>query len=196
MFPTITTLPAATEFFIAHAGQSYNPATETIEEGTARNARDLAGAELAARNLGWTVQWSDDWDGDHSYLDQATFDGYIVTTCEMATLYDADGDVISSCVAIDAALPPPKTVESGRKVGERFNQLERHVLEVIEQEYKGADRVPYDTFVKTCAEMMVAPAEGERDLRHRNMERTVKGLSKRKDPKVEIEHGNVIICVA
>ena len=47
-------------FFYEHAGYSYNPQTETPEQGRMRGAIELAQAEQYAANLGWTIEW--DWD--------------------------------------------------------------------------------------------------------------------------------------
>lgn len=52
----------ATGFFYEHAGYSYGP-EETRAEGRARCARELAIAELTARERGWHVETSPDENG-------------------------------------------------------------------------------------------------------------------------------------
>ena len=95
--------PSPAEFFAEHAGLSYNPATETPEQGQERTGRALAAAEEWAESHGYVVTWEDDEDGDHSYLEQSEFDGYQITTCEQATLFDRDGNVLAALGCIDDA---------------------------------------------------------------------------------------------
>jgi hypothetical protein len=120
---TIARLPEAIEFFIAHGYRSWNPAIETQEEGIARSAREQAGAELAALNLGWEVRWEDDWDGDHSYTEQAELDGYEVSTCEQATLYDQDGDHLESLGCVDDADNNYRRVIEAQLIDQALRQL-------------------------------------------------------------------------
>ena len=47
-------------FFLKHAGSSYNPETETKQQGAVRGARALAKAERLARQRGYCFQWSID----------------------------------------------------------------------------------------------------------------------------------------
>ena len=89
-------------FFFEHAGWSYQPATETPNQGRMRCARDLALAERTAKSRGWQVRWTDDWSLDH----QREFDCYEdgdPETCEMAALYDEEGTVLASLGCIDGA---------------------------------------------------------------------------------------------
>lgn len=44
-------------FFYEHVGGSYNPATETVEQGKMRGAMRLADAEAWASAAGWRVEW-------------------------------------------------------------------------------------------------------------------------------------------
>src|SRR5262252_659469 len=59
------------KFFYDHAGWSYNPATETPEEGRTRGAVSLAAAEAWARAQGlwfkWIRNYWDEWDGAEPY---------------------------------------------------------------------------------------------------------------------------------
>lgn len=45
------------EFFRKHAGYSYDPTTETAEQGRQRCAENLAAAEGIARNAGVSFEW-------------------------------------------------------------------------------------------------------------------------------------------
>lgn len=53
----------AAAFFYEHAGYSYNPATETAEDGRTRCAEKLARAEEISARRGWYVRIHDDHDG-------------------------------------------------------------------------------------------------------------------------------------
>lgn len=48
------------QFFFEHAGFSYDPATETPQQGRARCAKALAAAEKNARESGTSFEWSID----------------------------------------------------------------------------------------------------------------------------------------
>jgi hypothetical protein len=48
------------QFFYDNAGGSWNPATETWQEGTARYAAELAQAETYAQEQGWFFTWEAD----------------------------------------------------------------------------------------------------------------------------------------
>jgi hypothetical protein len=107
--PTKGTLVAETmsdvEFFEKHAGFNIAPG-ETEAEGRRRAAVALASAEQWARDAGYVVAWEDDDDGDHSYTEQDEFEGYEVTTCEFAYLYDPEnpeGGPLAALGCIDDA---------------------------------------------------------------------------------------------
>jgi predicted metal-binding protein len=51
------------QFFLKHAGYSYDPKTETQIQGRRRCARSMAKAEREASEQGYTFKWSDDPDG-------------------------------------------------------------------------------------------------------------------------------------
>lgn len=54
----------ATAFFYEHAGWSYDPATQTPEQGRQATAARLAEAEAWAASEGLTAQWQEDADAD------------------------------------------------------------------------------------------------------------------------------------
>lgn len=58
--PQSPTKQQAYLFFLRHAGLSYNPATETRQQGRAAGARRLAAAERDARALGYRFEWQYD----------------------------------------------------------------------------------------------------------------------------------------
>lgn len=53
-------LNAVEKFFYDHAGVSYNPATETLEQGKVRGAKLYASAEQWARETGYSFEWGID----------------------------------------------------------------------------------------------------------------------------------------
>lgn len=93
------------KFFFDNAGFSYNPATQTPEEGHRECAVALAAAEVWGTLNGLTVEWADDWSiGDHC----AEFDCYYDNdtgpeTCETAVARDAAGSILASLCCIDDA---------------------------------------------------------------------------------------------
>jgi hypothetical protein len=50
-------------FFLRNAGYSYDPKTQTKQQGRSETARKLAKAERDARALGYTFEWEYDSDG-------------------------------------------------------------------------------------------------------------------------------------
>lgn len=102
------TLGSAIEFFYKHAEHSYNPKTQTMEEGRRENAAHLAEAEAWAKNNGVTFQWTDDWIVDH----QKEFDCYKdggPETCEQCVAF-RDGDSVASVGCVDDATPEYRRV--------------------------------------------------------------------------------------
>ena len=97
------------QFFYDHAG--YSSATaEPAEDGHIRCAILLAEAEAWAKRKGITFAWEDDCDGDHSYLEQESFAGYEITTCEFCVAYSRKGNVKASLGCIDDATPEYRRV--------------------------------------------------------------------------------------
>lgn len=91
-------ISADEQFFIDHAGYSYDPKTETPEDGQLRCARAMRKAERHAADAGWTVtwmveedpMWDDDVDREHTDYDQF-----------LALLHDEDGELLASLGCID-----------------------------------------------------------------------------------------------
>jgi hypothetical protein len=78
-----TRLADAERFFHEHAGYSYDPTTETPEQGRRRCAAALAEAEAWGKDVGVVFSWEDDWNVG-SHVDE--FDAYDAEpeTCETA----------------------------------------------------------------------------------------------------------------
>ena len=98
---TNTYRETAVSFFFEHAGWSYDPATETPEQGRRRCAERLADSEAWASAMGVRFNWHEDFQIDHA----AEFDCYAdggPETCEcvLATL---DGECVGSLSCIDDA---------------------------------------------------------------------------------------------
>lgn len=125
----------AVEFFYRNAGSSYNPNTETEDEGKRRGATRLAEAEAWAKANGVTFEWSDDWEIDHVKEFDCYADGG-PTTCEMVAAY-LDGECISSLGCVDDA------TDEYRRVVEAEVALEaRSVLAKEAELPKQASRKP------------------------------------------------------
>jgi len=107
---------------------------------------------------------------------------------------DADGDLVTSCVTVEAELPVAKIEDKPSRGVVRYGANERHVLEVIESEYAAAQDVSEAVFVARCADLLPEPDPGKRDQRLFTMRRAVQSLVKRKDGPIAIEHGRVIFC--
>lgn len=90
----------AEQFFYEHAGYSFDPKTETQEQGKLRCAKELAEAERIAANLEWRFEWVDDWMGSHDWKEYSGEPA----TCEQCTVYDPSSNrVLASLSCIDDA---------------------------------------------------------------------------------------------
>jgi len=105
----------AVEFFYDNAGYSYDPATETVEDGRLRGARQLAMAERFAQVMGAEYVWEDDWSLGHSHAEEFP-DAYDnePDTCEWVqlrvTLPCGHSDIVASLSCIDDATPEYRRV--------------------------------------------------------------------------------------
>lgn len=102
---------SAEDFFYEHAGYSYDPATQTPEEGHRQSARALADAERWALDNDVTVTWERDpepWDGDVPY------DGPVWQA--LAVRYDSPNEVLASLSGIAIDSEHPDTDPYGRVV--------------------------------------------------------------------------------
>lgn len=103
---------------------------------------------------------------------------------------DDDGDPITSCVAVEADLPPREVkAQKGRKLG----RVESHIAEVMESLIDPlAIDMDLREFTDVCVEAMPAPEEGKRDVRRQDIQRAIRSLAKGDDPLLAVEHGKVI----
>lgn len=107
-------MKTAYDFFHAHAGYSYDPATETPEQGRARCAQELADAEAAAREGGLSFAWDVDTDADSRDFKPKT-ERYDLWAC---TAYDENGNVCGSLGGVDFGADGSPYADSYRRVVE------------------------------------------------------------------------------
>lgn len=103
---------------------------------------------------------------------------------------DDDGDPITSCVAVEAELPPPEVkAKAGRKLG----RVESHIAEVMSElvDPLAAD-MDLGEFVDVCVDAMPAPEEGKRDVRRQDVQRAIRSLAKGDEALLAVEHGRVV----
>lgn len=96
MQPT-TNLNEAAAFFFKHAGYSYDPKTETPEQGRTRVAQTLELAERFARSYGLVFAWEVDPDIDSSDFDDSDEPWQLWQCCA----YDQDENLRASLGGID-----------------------------------------------------------------------------------------------
>ena len=90
-------MTTAYNFFLANAGFSYNPETETKIQGRRRCAKGLAKAETWARENGYSFDWSVD-----PYVDSSEFsDESPAWQLWVCVMYGPEGEHVSSLHAID-----------------------------------------------------------------------------------------------
>ena len=107
---------------------------------------------------------------------------------------DDDGDMVTSCVAVAADLPIAKVEDKPSRGVVRYGANERHILEIIETDYRAVTDVSAAVFAAHCADLLPKPDAGQRDQRHFQMQRAITSLAKRKDSPIVVEHGRVIFC--
>lgn len=118
---------SAVAFFVKHAGCSYDPLTETPEDGRVRCARELAKAETLARELGYSFRWdvdpdvtSADWIGARS--DGGKYrDPWNTWVCD---IIGPDGEFVDSLGGIDFGRDGEPWGEAYRRVIEAQLALE------------------------------------------------------------------------
>jgi hypothetical protein len=104
-------LTPAQLFFYERGGYSYDPKTETTDEGRIRRAIELAQVEAYGHNLGYTFAWDDDWEvGNHFVFYGYSYRNGEPKTCEHCCCKDAEGNVVASVGCIDDATPQYRRV--------------------------------------------------------------------------------------
>ena len=122
----------AVDFFYEHAGFSYDPARETLEEGRRRTAQALAEAEfwyLTTPNV--EFRWRDDFEvGNHRdyFGEDSVYADHEPATCEVVELC-FDGEFVDGQGCIDDADDDYRRVVEAEMVLEHMDELSR--LEAI-----------------------------------------------------------------
>ena len=107
---------------------------------------------------------------------------------------DGDGDVVTSCVVIEADAPAPAASDKDRKGAKKIGRVEAHILDTLELIDPRTTTMPLDKFVGLCVEGMPLPEDNKRDTRRQTIHRALKGLTKGSDAALMIEHGRVTFC--
>ena len=103
---------------------------------------------------------------------------------------DEDGDVVSSCVAIEAEMPT-RQPEEARKGLKRRGRVENHILEVMSM-FGTDSTVPAIELINKAADALPAPEDGKRDTRRQVIARAINTLSKEADGPLKLQ-GNLVI---
>jgi hypothetical protein len=107
---------------------------------------------------------------------------------------DSDGDAITSCVAVEAEMPPPQVKATG---GRKFGRVESHVMEMISEHIDPlAPDADMDEVIRFCVDGMPKPEPGTRDVRRQHVQRALHSLTKGNDAPIAIEHGKVVFLSA
>jgi hypothetical protein len=107
---------------------------------------------------------------------------------------DSDGDVITSCVAVEADLPP---AEVKAKAVRKMGRVESHVMEMLGEHIDPlAPDADIDEVIRICVDGMPAPEPGTRDVRRQHVQRALQSLTKGNEPLLAIEHGKVIFLTS
>jgi hypothetical protein len=106
---------------------------------------------------------------------------------------DADGDDITSCVAVDAAVPLPPADDEPRSGVKQYTRFETIVLDMVDTIDKSRVSVPMEELIDLCIEAMPPPEEGERDSRRPSISRALQNLCKGKEAPLELRHGMVVL---
>jgi hypothetical protein len=110
---------------------------------------------------------------------------------------DDDGEVITSCVAIEAEMPKQDADDKPQKGGKKLGRLATHILETIETQVDPflAD-MPLNDFVQLCVDGMPAPEPGKRDVRKQDLQRSLRNLANGPEAPILIEHGKIIFMTS
>lgn len=110
---------------------------------------------------------------------------------------DDDGEVITSCVAIEAELPQAEADDKPRKGVKKLGRVEAHIMETLETQVDPfvAD-MPMSDFVQLCVDGMPAPEPNKRDVRRQDVHRALRSLTKGDSAPLEIKDGMVIFMIS
>jgi hypothetical protein len=104
---------------------------------------------------------------------------------------DYDGDVITSCVAVETELSAPAADPADRKGIKRRGRVENHLLEIMTLFGDQSVVSAVDLIDRAVADMP-APEAGKRDTRRQSVVRAIQTLSKEKDGPLRMEGGKII----
>ncbi len=103
---------------------------------------------------------------------------------------DLDGDIITSCVAVEADAPPQSTSDDRTGI-KRRGRVENHVLEIMTL-FADKSVVSAGELIDSAVAALPAPEEGRRDTRRQVVTRAIQLLSKEKDGPLRMEGGKII----
>jgi hypothetical protein len=107
---------------------------------------------------------------------------------------DKYGEPVTSCVAIEAAVPiAPATAQERRNV-KKVGRFENIMLDAIEQVDPTVQFMMVGLFLDLCVNTMPLPDEGKRDIRRQNLARALENLTKGDEPALTVAHGKVYFC--
>ena len=104
---------------------------------------------------------------------------------------DLDGDVITSCVAVETELSTPKQEPGDRKDTKRRGRMENHVLEIMSL-FGTESIVSAVDLIDKASEALPPPEEGKRDIRRQSVVRAINSLSREKDGPLKVDGGKII----
>lgn len=105
---------------------------------------------------------------------------------------DADGDDITSCVAVPAEVPVPPPEDKGRSGVKSYTKIETLILNTLDTIDKSIAAMPMADFVEECLQQMPEVEDHERDTRRLNVSRTLINLCKGKEGPAMLKNGIVI----
>ena len=119
----------AEKFFYKHAGFSYDPQTETKNQGKRRCATEMAEAEAYLQDMQWSASWEWEQFADLSWMtDEEREQEHEVLCC---ILRDEHGNVLASLGNIvDADLHYMRVVEA-ELADEVYNEIKREQRESV-----------------------------------------------------------------
>jgi hypothetical protein len=103
---------------------------------------------------------------------------------------DGDGDLVTSCVAVECDPAPRQDVEPSKSV-KRRGRIESHILEVMYL-YGSEDTVSAVDLIDRAVALLPEPDAGKRDTRRQVVVRALDNLSKEKDGPLKVVGGRVV----
>jgi hypothetical protein len=103
---------------------------------------------------------------------------------------DDDGDTITSCVAVEAEMPPAEIKSTNNR---KYGRVESHIMEMIGEHVDPlASDADMEEVIRFCVDGMPKPEPGTRDVRKQHVQRALQSMCKGNDAPIAIEHGKVI----